>query len=162
MMNLRHALAAVIMLLVASAVTSGASPRSFTVRELIVRHLFNETKRDAVIFVAFGVDSKGRYIDPPADFIQRFAGAPKPVKPASAGDYNETVEKGVGSGFRDRMTRQSGCLICIDMRQTSPARIEFDVECSDGALSGGAWKCSAALNPYGIWVLGELHPAAVF
>jgi hypothetical protein len=154
----------VLMLFEACATVHQSSPRYYEAQEAAIRQLSSHTEGATVIFVAFGADHSGHFIDPPADFLQRLANLPKPAKPASAGDYfHETLQHGRYSGYRDRITHRRGWLFSITVeRSSSPTKIKLDVESAGGILSGGQWIFDATLDSNGHWLVGPPQAGAVF
>jgi hypothetical protein len=156
------------MILIACA-TTRAEPRYFEAQEAAIRRLITDLPHDTeIILIAFGADAAGRYIDPPPEFIKRLANLPKPIKPATAGEFdlspqNKNSKKKKGHwGWTDRATHQRAWLYSITIDPISPTKIGLAVTSTGGPLSGGAYHFTATLDAKGHWKVEGPNIDAVF
>jgi hypothetical protein len=128
----------------------GADALSAT--EAAIRVHLSDAHDAKVLFVAFGSDSRGKPIDPPQGFVSRFSDLRKPVKPASAADYNEHLVGSQLSGIRDIATGQRGWLFSAKVvRHPRPNSFEIELDSSGGGLSGGRFRVTVTQHADGRW-----------
>lgn len=121
---------------------SEARPRTVQddhdIRELAIRYYLDSVDPDETVFLSFGRDGNGGWIDPPPEFIRRFRDIPANVRPVSAAGLLELNPLTEFRGFEDPETGKISTIYWAEIKKwVTDIKVKVDTGLTSGPLSGG-------------------------